>query len=581
MKTEVFVHRLLLGLTVSVMVGCGGGGGGSSPDVNNTADNNAPDATAQSVTVGEDSVNNTITLGGSDSDGDVLTYMLVTQPSHGTLGGTAPNLFYTPQKDYFGSDSFTFKVSDGTDESAVATVSISVTSINDAPSATAKSITVGEDSSGNAITLSGSDIEGDTLTYALVTQPSHGTLGGTAPNLLYTPQKDYFGSDSFTFKVSDGTDESSAATVSISVTGVNDAPSAAAKSVTVGEDSVNNAITLSGSDSDSDTLTYTLMTQPSHGTLGGTAPALTYTPVANYHGSDSFTYTVHDGTVASAAAKVSITVTSVNDIPVADAGDDRNCSPLFDPILTLAGAGSDIEGDTISYAWSFAVQPGGSAPDISDPNVADPTVTLDTVGSYEMELVVSDGTAESEAKRMTITALGLRQTGQSSSYDTNGTEITDGTLKDDGYYRAGETPNFTRNTTAMIVTDHLTNLQWADDSNASSVTKPWVTQENYDLGNYTDTSGDTAATYCSGLTLGGYTDWRVPTIEELVSILDRSRNNPAITAPFVNVAPVSYWSVTPSAWGALYAWVIDFGYGNDSTINKNFALNVRCVRSGQ
>merc|ERR1711964_409372 len=137
---------------------------------------------------------------------------------------------------------------------------------------------VAEDSSKNAITLSGSDSEGDNLTYTLATNPSQGTLSGTAPNLTYTPKSNFSGQDSFTFKVNDGNLDSPAATVAISVTAVNDAPVAGAQSVTVAEDSSNNAITLSGSDSEGDNLTYTLVTNPSQGTLSGTAPNLTYTP---------------------------------------------------------------------------------------------------------------------------------------------------------------------------------------------------------------------------------------------------------------------------------------------------------------
>jgi len=92
--------------------------------------------------------------------------------------------------------------------------------INIIPVANAQSITINEDTSNNAITLTGSDVDADTLTYTVVTQPSHGTISGTAPSLSYTPTADYFGADSFTFKVNDGTVDSEAATVSITVTDV-------------------------------------------------------------------------------------------------------------------------------------------------------------------------------------------------------------------------------------------------------------------------------------------------------------------------------------------------------------------------
>lgn len=96
--------------------------------------------------------------------------------------------------------------------------------VNGEPTANAQSVTTDEDTA-TAITLTGSDPEGDALTYAVTRGPSHGTLSGTAPNLTYTPNANYNGADSFEFTVSDGTNTSAPATVSINVTPVNDIPS--------------------------------------------------------------------------------------------------------------------------------------------------------------------------------------------------------------------------------------------------------------------------------------------------------------------------------------------------------------------
>ena len=75
-----------------------------------------------------------------------------------------------------------------------------------------------------AITLTGSDVDGDPLTFSVATNPAHGTLSGTAPNLTYTPTAGYIGPDSFTFRASDGQATSAPAAVDISVTHVNHAP---------------------------------------------------------------------------------------------------------------------------------------------------------------------------------------------------------------------------------------------------------------------------------------------------------------------------------------------------------------------
>src|SRR5207248_2254012 len=147
--------------------------------------NSAPVANAQSVTTNEDNPK-AITLTGSDPDGDALTYTITSNLSHGTLSGTAPNVTYTPGTDYNGSDSFTFKVNDGTTNSDETTVLITVVAVNDRPVADSQSVTTNEDTA-KPITLSGSDPEGDALTYTITTNPSHGVLSGTAPNVTYIP----------------------------------------------------------------------------------------------------------------------------------------------------------------------------------------------------------------------------------------------------------------------------------------------------------------------------------------------------------------------------------------------------------
>ena len=188
-------------------------------------------------------------------DGDSLSFTVTTQPAHGTLSGTAPNLTYTPTANYHGSDSFAFKANDGLLDSTPALVSITVTSVNDAPVATPQAVELVEDGTA-AITLAGTDVDGDSLSFTVTTQPAHGTLSGTAPNLTYTPSANYHGSDSFTFTVNDGLLDSTPALVSITVTSVNDAPVATAQAVTLPEDGMT-FITLAGTDVDGDRLSYT------------------------------------------------------------------------------------------------------------------------------------------------------------------------------------------------------------------------------------------------------------------------------------------------------------------------------------
>jgi len=157
-----------------------------------------------------------ITLTGSDPDGDPLTYNVVTNPANGSLSGTVPNLTYTPNPNFNGSDSFTFRADDGKANSNVATVSIIVNPMNDPPVANDQAITT---SVGNSvdITVTASDVDGDLLTFSVVDGPINGALTGDGVNLTYTPNPGYIGSDSFTFKANDGKEDSNIATVTITV----------------------------------------------------------------------------------------------------------------------------------------------------------------------------------------------------------------------------------------------------------------------------------------------------------------------------------------------------------------------------
>ena len=181
--------------------------------------------------------------------------------------------------------------------------------VNHAPVAIAQSATTAEDTA-NTITLTASDADGDALAFQMVGSPAHGSVTGTAPELTYTPAANYNGSDSFTFQANDGLASSAETTVSITVTPVNDAPVAAAQSVSVGVTA--QAITLAASDAEGDALTYQIVSTPAHGTLSGNAPDVSYTPATGYTGTDSFTFKANDGKVDSASATVNLTVTFLN-----------------------------------------------------------------------------------------------------------------------------------------------------------------------------------------------------------------------------------------------------------------------------
>ncbi len=180
----------------------------------------------------------------------------------------------------------------------------------------------------------------------------------------------------------------------------------------------------------------------------------------------------------------------------------------------------------------------------------------------------------SDSVAVTVKAVKFKvlKTGQISSY----------TDFDDGYYQMGAERSYTRDDDKELVIDHVTGLQWQDNIEAKTVTKPWVTQANYDAGRYSDTSGDTAVRYCKNLSLGGYSDWRLPTCKELVTIIDYGRVLPALDPVFLNYTTHSYWTFTDNPSDNSKAYNVWFYHGEFTPKpNKNSIINVRCVRGGK
>jgi hypothetical protein len=327
------------------------------------AANTAPVANAQAVTTNEDTAK-TITLSGSDADGNNLTFAIGSSPTHGTLGSTgtvtctgasprscSADVTYTPALNYNGSDSFTFKVNDGTVDSSAATVSITVTAVNDAPTCSNGSATTDEDSA-VAAPLSCADVDGDSLTYAIVAGPAHGSLSGSGASRTYTPAANYNGSDSFTFKASDGAADSDTATFSLTVTPANDDPTVARDDgfVTVDEgETAANTGTFGDVDGDTVTLTAsvgTIVKDESAGTW-----SWSFDTSDGPDDSQTVTITANDGQGGSSSTTFSLTVNNVAPTVSFSAGNDTSVN----------------EGTTHTYAFT-----------VTDPGVD--TFTVDTYG---------------------------------------------------------------------------------------------------------------------------------------------------------------------------------------------------------
>ena len=216
----------------------------------------APEAQPQPIVSTDEDAAKTITLSATDEDGDNLSFFIVTPPNHGTLGligaltcaGTAPktcsaNVTYTPDNDYNGFDIFSFKASDGTEDSYPAPVSILVDPLNGTPVATDDTKTMSEDGGPLSVDFGAlaSDVETSdaNLTYNIVTpDPAKGSLGGTGSTRTFTPAADFNGTVDIGYTVADRSDPDNCSAANPPCTA---AKTSAQKSVTVTVDAVNDA----------------------------------------------------------------------------------------------------------------------------------------------------------------------------------------------------------------------------------------------------------------------------------------------------------------------------------------------------
>lgn len=295
--------------------------GGDSYSTNLTIDslNNVPVTANISQTTIEDTFV-TINFGSiSDVDGDSLLLSFPSNPANGTVDncGVVSGEHvcrYTPNLNFNGTDTFTYKTNDGTVDSTTRTVTVTVMSQNDAPTlAGTLSLTLNEDTLHNFNLVAGADLDGDTITYVITAGPTHGTLSCpvlTSTACSYSPNLNYNGTDSFTYRVTDGTLNSATITASITINAINDAPVAPADQNLATRDNFAYNFSISaGSDVDNltGTLTYKLITGPATGTLSNCITTAgysgdltcTYTAPAHFHGSVVFTYLVYDGSLES------------------------------------------------------------------------------------------------------------------------------------------------------------------------------------------------------------------------------------------------------------------------------------------
>lgn len=360
-------------------------------------------ANSQTIVINEDTQVHITLTGSSHNEDDILTFAIVDLPSNGSLAGGAPHFVYTPNSNFFGTDSFTFTASNGTVNSNPATVMILVIAIDDPPTAVDDAVMINEDETITIDVIANDgdiDMNDDTAVISVSDSENGVTIIAGYKTITYTPNANFYGSDSFRYVVSDVSGSTAEATVWININPINDPPVANDQNVVTNEDMMT-SISLSATDAEQDDLSYLVTSQPSHGTLTGSAPNLQYIPAANYFGPDSFTFEVSDSDLTDSAT-VSITVNPVNNNPEA-LDDVATTSQGIAVTIDVLDNDGDIDDPEDSLSVESVTTPANGVAVVNSDNTITYTPAGTFVGTDSFTYTISDGNGGTATATVIIT----------------------------------------------------------------------------------------------------------------------------------------------------------------------------------
>ncbi|MCA1053051.1 tandem-95 repeat protein, partial [Priestia aryabhattai] len=385
----------------TVLVSDGQGGTAVSTVTINVIPVNDPPITSNvSFTIAEDStlINQVVAV---DPDGNPLTFSLQTAPGNGVAVVNADGTFsYQPNLNFNGTDQFTVLVSDGQGGTAVSTVTVTVTPVNDAPTVPNYTFSTQEDSPVVGAVV-GTDVDGNPLSYQLQNGPTNGIAAVNADGTFsYQPNLNFNGTDQFTVLVSDGQGGTAVSTVTINVIPVNDPPITSNVSFTIAEDStlINQVVAV---DPDGNPLTFSLQTAPGNGVAVVNADGtFSYQPNLNFNGTDQFTVLVSDGQGGTAVSTVTVTVTPVNDAPTVP---NYTFSTQEDSPVVGAVVGTDVDGNPLSYQLQNGPTNGIAAVNADGTFSYQPNLNFN--GTDQFTVLVSDGQGGTAVSTVTINVI--------------------------------------------------------------------------------------------------------------------------------------------------------------------------------
>ena len=369
--------------------------------------NQPPSAADDAFSVVEDSSNNALDVLANDSDPDtdpVSLVSVVTAPEHGTaeIDVDAQQILYTPNADYNGPDTFTYRITDGRGASSTATVDVAVLPVNDVPTGADGTATVVQDES-VAIDVGSlvADVEtavGD-LTYEIVFDPENGTLSGSGPSFTYTPTSGYVGDDAFSYRVIDRGDPDGC-TGELSACDGPETSGTHVVAITVLPRTHVLTVILEGDGAGSVTSDPAGITCPddcSEDYVEGTSVTLSADPEpGSVFVGWSGDCTGIEACVVTIAAARNVTATfALNTPPSVDAGGPYSGDE--GQTVSLDATVSDPDaGDTLTSTWTYSVDlaDAGASCAFADAGVLDTSVTCTDDGSYTLTLTVDDGVNE-------------------------------------------------------------------------------------------------------------------------------------------------------------------------------------------
>ncbi|NGZ07105.1 MAG: tandem-95 repeat protein [Magnetococcales bacterium] len=505
------------------------------------------------ATTFSDADGDNLTLSATLSDGSALPSWLSFTPAARTFSGNPPG---TPAP-------LTLKVTarDGEGASVNTLVSLSFSNTNDPPTISASidnqtwngdgsknfqvPVSIFTSVDNNNLTWSATLADGSDLPAWLRFAPGTRTFSGNPPPNVT--------SLSLKVTVNDGQGGSvSSSPFTLSFSNVNDTPVAVDDTLTTNE-VVAISDTLTATDGDGDSLTYSIVTNGAKGTASltnATTGAFTYTPRYGMTGADSFTFKVNDSRADSNVATVTINIVDMPNVaPVA-----VNATFTVGQYLTWSGTliATDSNQDPLTYSL------------VANGSFGRATITNPATGAYiytaNSEVIgiedtftfqANDGTVDSNIATVTVVFSPMAQvskSGQTSSY----------VARDDGDLKNGvawPNPRFTDNGDGTVQ-DNLTGLIWMKNANCWGG-QNWVNALTKVAGLNSGTES------CTGYTTGTHTDWRLPQVNELESLVDAGRYNPALPANhiFLDIQMNNYWSSTTSRIWSTHAWPVNFGNG--------------------